>query len=91
MYGLSYADAGVFPLLVIPKLVGQKSEAAQELVLAEIDRLRRGDFDDAFLQRVKASYKKSQLTALEDQWGRMNTMVQTMEEKPAMAMPPGIL
>ncbi len=78
LYGLSYADAGVFPLLVIPKLVGQKPEAAQELVLAEIDRLRRGDFDDAFLQRVKASYKKSQLTALEDQWGRMNTMVQTL-------------
>ena len=46
-------DAGLNAVLYIPKLIGQKHEAAEELVWAAIDSIKEGRFSDKLLESIK--------------------------------------
>jgi predicted Zn-dependent peptidase len=52
---LPYNDHGAAIILMIPKVVGQKLPAAETMVLNEISRLAKGDFDDWMVDAVKSS------------------------------------
>lgn len=50
---LSLQDAGSTVILYIPKLLGQKHEAAEELIWAAIDSVKEGRFSDKLLESIK--------------------------------------
>lgn len=52
---LPYNDHGATVVLMIPKIVGQKLLTAENLVLNEMSRLSKGDFDDWMVDAVKSS------------------------------------
>ena len=50
---LSLQDAGSNVILYIPKLLGQKHAAAEELIWAALDSVKEGRFSDKLLQSIK--------------------------------------
>ncbi|PLW99103.1 MAG: hypothetical protein C0594_17430 [Marinilabiliales bacterium] len=50
---MPYNDHGATIMLVIPKLVGQKLEDAEQLVLNEVHKLHEGDFDESMVTAIK--------------------------------------
>ncbi len=53
MLALPYNDHGAGIVLFVPKIVGQKLPEAEELVLNEVKRLAKGDFEDWMIEAVK--------------------------------------
>ena len=56
---------------------GQSLNEAQELLLAEMDKLKRGDFSDDLLPSIINNYKLRQYTSLERNASRANMFVHT--------------
>lgn len=52
-------------LLVVPKIIGQKLEEAEKLVLAEVNKLKKGEFGNSQLESIKLSMYKENATTLE--------------------------
>lgn len=50
---LTLQDAGTNVILYVPKLLGQKHEAAEELIWAAIDSIKSGAFSDKLLESLK--------------------------------------
>lgn len=67
--------AGMGILMVIPKLIGQSSDAAEKLALSAFSDIKAGRIDEGFLQSCKLSYKKAALLALENLEDRIYEMV----------------
>ncbi|MFN8394055.1 MAG: insulinase family protein [Bacteroidia bacterium] len=53
MIPMTFNDHGGNWIAVIPKIIGQSTENAEGLVLAELAKLRQGQFSDAALQAAK--------------------------------------
>lgn len=68
---MSYQKAGGTAILIVPKIVGQSLKSAEAEVVKVIDKLRKGEFDDSFLESCKQSYKKMTLKNLEDKESRV--------------------
>ncbi len=49
----SLLDAGTNVILYVPKLVGQKFEAAEELIWSALDSVKEGRFSDKLLESIK--------------------------------------
>lgn len=71
-----YEDFSVFGLYGKPR-EGQSMEEVEQLLLGELDRLRRGDFPDWLLQGVIRDLQLSELQAFESNGGRMGAMTQS--------------
>jgi zinc protease len=50
---LPYNDHGAAIVLLVPKIVGQKTIAAENMVLSELKRLAQGDFDEWLIEAIK--------------------------------------
>ncbi len=72
---ISVSDVGILQFIIIPKLVGQSLETAEGLVLAEINKLKRGDFDEALIESAKINHVKSFDQSLEEVDRRGNYIV----------------
>jgi zinc protease len=63
---MPYHEHGTNIMLIIPKLIGQKLDDAEDLVLNEIEKLKAGDFSEGMLESIKLelyrNYKKSMET-----------------------------
>lgn len=73
-------DHGVFAIIFIPKIIGQKLSSAEKLALTEIENLRKGNFSDELLEGVKLNYKKRIERQLESSQGRAMLMIQCASE-----------
>jgi len=58
-------DGGIF-VIFVPKIFKQSLKSAEKLVLAEIERLKNGDFDDTLLEAVKLNLVKYHKTQMEN-------------------------
>ncbi|MDD2563039.1 MAG: insulinase family protein [Salinivirgaceae bacterium] len=67
---LPYHDYGSLLILAMPKLVGQKLESAENLVLEQLKRLAEGDFADDFLETIKSEFYREQQLMLESLQGK---------------------
>ncbi|MDD2196498.1 MAG: insulinase family protein [Bacteroidales bacterium] len=67
---IPYYDHGATILFIIPKIIGQKFETAENLVLAEIEKLKKGEFDDWMLDAIKQEMYRSHTTNMESNEGR---------------------
>lgn len=54
-FNLPYNDHGAALVLFVPKIVGQKTPAAEQLVLGELSKLVNGEFDHWMVDAVKLS------------------------------------
>lgn len=69
-----YKDYGVFTFSASPKQ-GQSLDDVKALLLAQIDSLKQGRFDDKLLEAIIANYKLGELQAQDNNSYRANAMV----------------
>ncbi len=63
---LQYTELGGFNIFFIPKILGQSLASAEDLVMAQLSRLKAGDFSDTLLAGVKTELRIDYETNLED-------------------------
>lgn len=68
------ADYGQFLVEVMPK-EGQSLEEARDIVLAEFEKLRKGDFSEELVEAAKANWKLRQMRSLESNRSRADKFV----------------
>ena len=59
------ADAGIAMVAGEPKQ-GQTLEEVRDLLLAEVEKVRNGEFDEALLSSIIANYRKGEMSQLEN-------------------------
>jgi predicted Zn-dependent peptidase len=64
-----FKDYGILWMNATPKQ-GQALEEARDLLLSQIDILKKGDFDESLLKAIVANYKLSELQGLESNAAR---------------------
>ncbi len=69
---LPYKEHGALLLLIVPKILGQSLEDAENLVLTELKKLANGDFSDEMLESIKKEIYVEYVSSLES---HMNTCV----------------
>ena len=67
------SDAGVVVLAGEPKQ-GQTLNEVRDLLLAEIEKLRQGEFDETLLKSIIANYRKGEMAQLENNFARAYKM-----------------
>jgi predicted Zn-dependent peptidase len=58
-------DAGLLGVGILPKLPFQSKSKAQKMVMNEINRIKKGDFSEAFFESIKLEKRKSLETDIE--------------------------
>jgi len=61
-----HEEVGGAYLFFVPKIIGQSLKKAEKEVESQLQKLRKGDFDDELLEGVKTEMKKQYETWLED-------------------------
>ena len=74
----SLQDAGTNVILYAPKLIGQKFEAAEDLIWAAIDSVKEGRFSDKLLESIKMNNLISRKQMLESYSG-IASLLQSLE------------
>lgn len=64
-----YKDYGFFQMLASPKQ-GQTLEEVKDLLMQQLDILKKGEFDESLLKAIVANYKLTELQALENNASR---------------------
>ncbi len=67
------ADAGIAMIIGEPKQ-GQTLEEVRDLLLAEIEKVRNGEFDEALLKSIIANYRRGEMSQLESNFARAYKM-----------------
>lgn len=67
-------------IIMVPKVVGQSLEKAEKLVLAQIENLKKGNFDDGLLEALKLNYKKRIEQNFESAQSRSMMMISAFSE-----------
>jgi predicted Zn-dependent peptidase len=62
---MPYQDHGATIMLFVPKILGQKMDDAENLILAELKKLREGDFEDWMIDAIKYEEYKQYMQAFE--------------------------
>ncbi len=62
---MPYNDYGSCIILVVPKIVGQKLIDAENLVIAELEKLRQGEFDEQLVESIKLELYRNFQTSME--------------------------
>lgn len=69
-----YKDYGIFVLSASPKQ-NQKLEEIKDLLIDQINVLKKGDFDESLIKAIIANYKLEELQALENNTVRSTSLV----------------
>lgn len=67
---MPYQDYGALILFTVPKIVGQSLEDAEAVALAEIEKLKKGDFDESMIEAIKQEMYRQHITSMENIQGR---------------------
>ena len=67
------SDAGIALVVGEPKQ-GQSLEEVRDLLLAEVAKLRNGEFDEELLKSIIANYRRDEMANLENNFARAYTM-----------------
>lgn len=63
---IPYQDHGAVIIFTIPKIVGQSFDKAEALVLQEIEKVKKGEFDDWMLEAIKQEMYRKHTTSMEN-------------------------
>lgn len=72
---MEYNDYSASILFFVPKIIGQSFEEADALIDAQLEKLRKGEFDDQFFEGAKLSLQKDFERSLEDNESRALMLV----------------
>jgi predicted Zn-dependent peptidase len=72
---IAFEEAGLFPVLILPKLLFQKYTKAEGKVLSVLEQIKKGDFTEEFFESCKMTYRRTLVTQIEGLSGRMGEMV----------------
>lgn len=75
MFPLEYNDYSASIIFVVPKIIGQSFDEADQLLDAQLDKLRKGEFGDDFFQGAKLSLQKDFEKQLESNEARALLMM----------------
>ncbi|TRZ41891.1 M16 family metallopeptidase [Robertkochia solimangrovi] len=73
---LQYKDYGIFGIGGSPKQ-GQSLDDVKDILLAEIEKLKKGEFDDALLKAIITNYKLQEQEALKSNANRLSSLMNT--------------
>jgi predicted Zn-dependent peptidase len=73
---MPYNDEGQSVILTVPKIIGQKLEDAEKIILEQLDKLRKGNFDDILLEAIKLEKYREIVTQIENNEWRAITMAE---------------
>jgi len=76
----AYNDYGSTMVLYAPKIVGQGFEKAEEIVMAQIEKLKVGEFSDEYFQAIILNKRKEISLQAEDNFERTYYMVSAYME-----------
>jgi len=62
----TYVDDGGIVVIFVPKILKQSLQDAEELVMNELNRLKKGDFSDEYLETIKLNLIKYHKTKMEN-------------------------
>ncbi len=68
-------DYGVWTMFGRPKQ-GQSLDEVKNLLLAEVTKLKSGNFDDKVIQSIVSNYKKRQIEEYENNYGRADKLLE---------------
>lgn len=63
---MPYQDYGAIIMFTVPKIVGQSLENAEAIVLAEIEKLKKGEFDESMIESIKQEMYRQHTTSMEN-------------------------
>jgi predicted Zn-dependent peptidase len=69
-----YKDYGIFMLMATPKQ-GQTLEEAKDLLLGQIELLKKGQFDESLIKAIVANAKLSEINGLESNGARAEALM----------------
>ncbi len=72
---LQYKDYGVFIVTASPKQ-GQTLEEVKDLILSQLDILKKGEFEESLIKAIVANYKLSELQQLENSTARADNLTE---------------
>ncbi len=75
MFPMEYNDYSATIIFVIPKILGQSFDEADKLLDEQMNKLRKGEFDDKFFQGAKISLQKDFEKQLESNESRALLMM----------------
>lgn len=75
MFPMEYNDYSAMIIFVVPKIIGQSFEQADKLLDDQLNKLRKGEFDDQFFQGAKISLQKDFEKQLESNEARALLMM----------------
>ena len=73
-------DYGSEYIMIVPKILGQKLGKAEKLVLAEIDKIKKGDFPDWMIEAIKNELYQSYVLSLESVETKAFLLAETYSE-----------
>ena len=76
---LAFGPIGVCAGIIVPNLMGSR-EKAEEMFIEQVERLKKGDFTDETLQKLKVEKLRSVLTQMETIEGRSMMMIEALSE-----------
>jgi predicted Zn-dependent peptidase len=66
---IPYNDEGQAVILAVPKILGQKLEESEKIVLEQINNLKKGNFDEGLLEAIKLEMYRQIVSDLEtNEW-----------------------
>ncbi|MEZ0370003.1 MAG: M16 family metallopeptidase [Candidatus Sericytochromatia bacterium] len=74
-YGRINKDYGAEYIWAVPK-EGETLDATEKLLLGEVEKLKRGDFDESNMQAIALDFENSQKRTLESNEGRVGIMAE---------------
>lgn len=74
LMNVQYADHGESILLFIPKILGQKLEEAEAIVLEQLKKANNGEFSDELFEAVKLNMLKQYKLSMENNMTIANTL-----------------
>jgi len=77
---IPYNDYGATAFLIVPKVVGQSLNEAEALILNEIEKVKKGEFDDWMLEAAKNQLYKEYLLQMENLMQRAVLIARTFGE-----------
>lgn len=78
-------DYGHSIILYIPKIIGQSHNKAEKLVIGQLDKLKKGNFDDKLFEAVKNDLYLEYITSLEDFSDRAVLLAQAFTQNKSMS------
>jgi len=79
-FNMNFVDHGGTNFFFMPKLFFQSLKRAENLLLNEIEKIKKGDFDDDFFNAVKLTMTRQYEQNIESMEGRLYTLVNTYIE-----------